>query len=138
MSIKQTLGTALVVAAAAFGALSTAAHANDGIVLAVVQQSEADGKTGKRVLLQEAAVFSGDQIITGPTGEAQIKFRDETKLVVGPNSTMVIDAFVFAGEDTARQISINALRGAFRFISGNSPKDAYKITTPTSTIGIRG
>lgn len=138
MNITRMIGTAVLIAAAVFAATTTASRANDGIVLAVVQQSEADGRTGKRVLLQEAAVFSGDQIITGPTGEAQIKFRDDTKLVVGPNSTMVIDAFVFNADDSARQISINAVRGAFRFISGKSAKDAYTITTPTSTIGIRG
>lgn len=108
-----------------------------GTVIAVVQQSEAVGETGKRVLMAEAPVFSGDQILTGPIGEAQVKFRDNTKLVVGPNSKMVIDAFVFEG-DTARKISINAVRGAFRFISGRSPKDAYSITTPTATIGVRG
>ena len=51
---------------------------------------------------------------------------------------MVIDAFVFNDDNTARKISINAVRGAFRFITGNSPKDAYSITTPTATIGVRG
>lgn len=132
------MGTAFL-ALAALAAASTAVHAEPGgLVLAVVQQSEADGETGRRILLTEAAVYSGDRIITGPVGEAQIQFRDNTKLVVGPNSTMVIDAFVFSDDNTARQISINALRGAFRFISGDSPKDAYSITTPTSTIGIRG
>jgi hypothetical protein len=109
-----------------------------GVVLAVVQQSEADGQTGKRTLLVEAPVYSGDHIITGPTGQAQVKFRDDTKLVVGPNSMMIIDAFVFSDQDSARQISINAVKGAFRFITGKSPKDAYSITTPTATIGVRG
>ena len=109
-----------------------------GVVLAVVQQSEADGETGKRTLMVEAPIFAGDRIITGPIGEAQVKFRDNTKLVVGPNSMMIIDAFVFENDDTARKISINAVRGAFRFISGKSPKDAYSITTPTATIGVRG
>jgi len=109
-----------------------------GIVIAVVQSSEADGDTGRRVLNPEAPVYSGDEIITGPIGEAQVRFRDNTRLVVGPNSMMVIDAFVFTNDDTARQISINAVRGAFRFITGNSPKDAYRISTPTATIGVRG
>jgi hypothetical protein len=125
---------ALIAASVAGGAIAQPS----GVVLAVVQKSEADGNTGRRVLLVEAPVFSGDKIITGPTGEAQVKFRDETKLVVGPNSTMVIDAFVFSDQNTARQISINAVKGAFRFITGKSPKDVYSITTPTATIGVRG
>jgi hypothetical protein len=109
-----------------------------GVVLAVVQQSEADGETGRRILVTEGPVFAGDKVITGPSGEAQVRFRDNTKLVIGPNSVMVIDAFVFEDNDTARKINISAVRGAFRFISGSSPKDAYTITTPTATIGVRG
>ena len=138
MNLARTLGTAFLVLAASAATMAPVRAEPSGIVIAVVQQSEADGDTGRRVLMQEAAVFSGDRIITGPSGEAQVKFRDDTKLVVGPNSQMIIDAFVFTDDDTARQISINAVKGAFRFISGNSPKDAYTINTPTSTIGIRG
>ncbi len=131
--IAQTLLLASVL-----GTFSPAYGGPSGIVLAVVQHSEADGNTGKRVLQPEQPVYAGDRIVTGPVGQAQIRFRDNTKLVVGPNSMMVIDAFVFRDDDTAREISINAVRGAFRFITGNSPKDSYKVITPTSTIGVRG
>lgn len=111
----------------------------DGIAIAVVQQARIDDKTGVKTLMPEAPVFSGDEIITDEIGEAQIRFRDDTKIVIGPNSMMIIDAFIFdKNADTARDISINAVRGAFRFISGKSPKDAYSIKTPTATIGIRG
>ncbi len=110
----------------------------DGMVVAVIQQATIDVRTGKKVLLQANPVYSGDRIETDRIGEAQIRFRDNTRLVVGPNSTLVIDAFVFNRDDTARQVSISALKGAFRFISGKSPKDVYRITTPTATIGIRG
>ncbi len=138
MSTLRTVAIAFAaLASVAVGAAAVSAEPS-GIVIAVVQQSEADGETGRRVLMEEAAVFSGDRIITGPVGEAQVRFRDDTKLVVGPNSTMIIDAFVFDDDDTARDISINVVRGAFRFITGNSPKDAYSITTPTATIGVRG
>lgn len=137
MHFSSLLRICIAAALVAFASSGTFAR-SDGVVLAVVQQSEVDSATGRRTLMVETPVYSGDRIITGPAGEAQIRFRDNTRLVVGPNSTMVIDAFVFADDDTARQISINAVKGAFRFIAGNSPKDAYTITTPTSTIGVRG
>ncbi len=108
-----------------------------GVAIAVVQQAQANGANGNRVLQPAAPVYSGDAIVTGPIGSAQVKFRDNTKLVVGPNSRLVIDAFIFSG-NTARKLSISALRGAFRFISGNSQHDAYVINTPTATIGVRG
>jgi hypothetical protein len=109
-----------------------------GTVIAVVQQANIDGKTGQLVIEPQQPVYSGDKIDTGPRGQAQIIFQDNTKLVVGPNSSMVIDAFVFDNNNTAKQFSINVVKGAFRFITGNSPKNAYKITTPTATIGVRG
>ncbi len=114
-----------------------AATPPSGVAIAVVQQAEATGGAGNRVLQTNGPVYSGDAIVTGPIGQAQVKFRDNTKLVVGPNSRLVIDAFVFSG-NTARKLSINALKGAFRFISGNSRHDAYEIRTPTATIGVRG
>jgi hypothetical protein len=126
---------ALVLAAMAGPAM---AQQPSGTAIAVVQQANIDGQTGFAVLQAAAPVYSGDRIETGPVGEAQIKFRDDTRLVIGPKSSMVIDAFVFNNDDTARDVSINILRGAFRFISGNSSKDAYSITTPTATIGVRG
>ena len=109
-----------------------------GIIIAVVQSAAVDGKTGKMILQPSAPVYSGDHITTGAVGEAQVRFRDNTKLVVGPNSMMVIDAFVFNDDNTARKISINVVRGAFRFMTGRGSKDAYSVTTPTATIGVRG
>jgi hypothetical protein len=114
------------------------AEGASGTVIAVVQQANIDGKTGKLVIEPQQPVFSGDKIQTGPLGQAQIIFQDKTKLVVGPNSSMTIDAFVFENDNTAKKFSINVLKGAFRFITGSSPKDAYQITTPTATIGVRG
>ena len=46
--------------------------------------------------------------------------------------------FVFSGGGKAKQVALNAVRGAFRFITGDSRKSAYTITTPTATIGVRG
>jgi FecR protein len=128
-------GVAVVFAAMAGHAM---AAAPSGTVLAVVQSANIDGVTGQQVLQPEAPVYAGDRIDTGTVGQAQIRFRDNTKIVVGPNSSMVIDAFIFDDDNTAREISLNVVKGAFRFITGNSRKDAYTITTPTATIGVRG
>jgi hypothetical protein len=137
MTAMRSLGAGIgLILAAAFAGSAQAQP--DGITIAVVQSANIDGATGQMVLQPEAPVYSGDRIDTGPVGQAQIRFRDDTKLVVGPNSSMIIDAFVFNDDDSARDISINVVRGAFRFITGNSPKDAYTITTPTATIGVRG
>ena len=66
-----------------------------GQALAVVQSTSASGPGGKRVLAATKPVFSGDRITTGKSGEVQIRFEDNTRLVVGPNSSVLIDKFVF-------------------------------------------
>jgi hypothetical protein len=109
-----------------------------GTTIAVIPAADAQGENGKRVLEVMGPVFMGDRVKTGPAGEVQIKFRDDTKLVVGANSLMTIDAFVFNPDDTARKVTMNALKGTFRFITGRSEKQAYSIRTPTTTIGVRG
>jgi len=123
----------------AFSAAVPSAVAADasGTAIAVRQSTSANGPDGNRVLQTSAPVFSGDRIVTSSQGQAQIQFVDQTKLVVGPNSSLLIDQFVFAGK-TADKVSINAVKGSLRFITGISPKKAYAIKTPTATIGVRG
>jgi len=104
-----------------------------GKVVAAVGSPTASG----RALGAGSAVFENDRLVTGG-GNVQILFVDNTKLVVGPNSTLVIDRFLMRGGNRAQKISVDALRGTFRFISGNSAKSAYDIQTANATIGIRG
>ena len=98
----------------------------------------ATGPGGRRLIVLEGAVFMGDQIVANPNGLAQIRFIDNTRIVIGPNSRLTIDSFVFNPDNTAKKVTITAIKGTFRFISGNSPDGAYTIRTPTMTIGVRG
>ncbi|MGE0007796.1 MAG: FecR domain-containing protein [Parvibaculaceae bacterium] len=104
-----------------------------GKVVAVVGSPTGSG----RPLSAGSPVYENDRLQTG-RGNIQIIFVDDTKLVVGPNSTLVIDRFLMRGGNRARKFSVDALRGTFRFISGNSAKNAYDIETANATIGIRG
>jgi hypothetical protein len=123
-------------------ALTVAPHAMaadpSGTVIAMVPAVEANGAVGKRRLSVNANIFMGDSIATGAVGEVQIRLADDTKLVLGPRSALFIDEFVLNSAGSADKVALKAVRGAFRFITGNSRKQAYKITTPTATIGIRG
>lgn len=108
-----------------------------GKVFAKSGAPSAAGPGGKRSLVEGSPVYEDDKVQTG-NGNVQIIFVDETKLVVGPNSTLVIDRFLMRGGNRAQKFSVNALRGTFRFISGHSAKNAYDIRTANATIGIRG
>lgn len=121
-------------------AVMAPAHAADpaGEAVKILETARAQGETGARFLKVRGPVFTGDVITTDQKGQAQLRFADDTRMVVGPNARLTIDSFVFAGRANARQVAIGAVRGAFRFITGRSDKGAYIINFPTGTIGVRG
>ena len=79
-----------------------------------------------------------ESVRTGASGEARLRFVDATDLAIGPGSTVKLDRFVFAGGGTASSVVMSAARGAFRFTTGNSAHEAYRIVTPAAVIGVRG
>jgi hypothetical protein len=80
-----------------------------------------------------------DEVVrTSADSDARIGLIDNTKLALGPNSTLKIDRAVYSDESRYRQIVINLTAGAFRFVTGNSDKKSYRIETPRASIGVRG
>lgn len=92
----------------------------------------------QRVLLAGDTVEIGDLIQTAPSGHVELVFDDGTKIVVGPGSSLLIQDYLLRGDGSAGDFAVNALGGTYRFITGKSAKDRYKITTPAGTIGVRG
>lgn len=91
-----------------------------------------------QVLVVGSDIFIGDVVKTGPSGQVQIKFSDNTELVVGPRSSLTIEDYLLREDGSAGKMVVNTLAGTFRFVTGNAPKDRYLIKTPTGTIGVRG
>jgi hypothetical protein len=108
-----------------------------GKVFAKSGSPSASGPGGDRSLEAGSPIYENDRLSTR-NGNVQIIFVDDTRLVLGPNSTLVIDRFLLRGGNRAQKFSVAALRGTFRFISGHSAKNAYDIQTGNATIGIRG
>jgi FecR protein len=90
-----------------------------------------------RALVAGSDIQEHDKIAVG-SGNVQILFTDGTKLVLGSGSTLVIEKYLMRGGNVAQNVTIDALRGTFRFITGNSPKKNYHLKTSNATIGIRG
>ncbi len=116
-----------------------AAHAaGEGTAVGVNPDAVARLSSTDRLLHVGTDVSVGEMIITGSSGQVQIVFDDDTRLVVGPRSSLLIETYLMATSNTAQKLTINALGGSFRFITGNSPKPAYSINTPTAAIAVRG
>lgn len=86
-------------------------------------------------------IFLGDRIVTGPAGGLQIMLLDGTTFSVGPNSSMVIDEFVYNPADGTGKLTASVTRGTLRLISGRlarQDQEAIKIKLPVATVGVRG
>lgn len=133
---RAPLACALV--ALGFLSLSGSVLAASGKALGVKPAAAVETRSDTKTLTVGADVFIGDRVVTGAEGQVQIKFTDQTELVVGPNSALLIEDYLLRNDESAGKFAINALSGTFRFTTGRAPKDRYIIKTPTGTIGVRG
>ena len=136
MSVSQSAVAGILAFVLTVG--GNTAWAASGTALGVDPQAQADKDGAARVLAVGADIFIGDMVRTGPHGNVQIKFDDDTELVVGPNSALLIEDYLLRDDQSVGKFAVNALSGTFRFATGHSAKDRYLITTPTGTIGVRG
>jgi hypothetical protein len=119
------------------GGQTIAAEAT-GTAVAVDVDARAEFGDDVRVLVAGDGLKIGETVVTDARGLVQIKFSDETELVVGPNSELLLEDYLLRNDGSVGKLAINALSGSFRFVTGQSNKDDYSIKTPTGTIGIRG
>lgn len=90
------------------------------------------------ILRASSPIHRDERIRASNSGTGQFEFRDGTKLAVGPNSSLVLDRSIFAGDSSFQSLTLKATRGTFRWVSGNSKSSAYKVNTPFGTLGVRG
>jgi hypothetical protein len=95
-----------------------------------------------RVLTVGAAVYERDQVQTGIKSFIVIGFDDETRITLSPQSAFRIEEHAFKPEQPDENSSfLSFLQGGLRLVSGLIGKlnqKAFRVGTPTATIGIRG
>ena len=114
--------------------------------IGAVVQPEFTGATGTRTITSAALeelhfnrdVFTDETVKTPHAGSTVIKFPDSTQIQVGHNSTVVLDKFVYDPQSAVVNASIAFSTGVFRFISGTANDRGVVLTTPTTSLGIRG
>jgi hypothetical protein len=132
---SATLGAAAL-------ALSLTAHAaavfdaiTGDVRMVAGAQKPAAVKQGQRIA-------SGSRVITGTNGLAILKFDDEQKVAITPNSEFVIVDFNYNPKIAAADRSELALnRGAARIVTGHVARRNYEmfvLRTPHVNLGVRG
>ncbi len=86
-------------------------------------------------------IFQGQTLSTSPDSEVHIATVDGGFIALRENTVFRVDEYQASGDDSADKIFMSLLKGAMRSITGwigTHNKSAYRITTPSATIGIRG
>ena len=119
---------------------ATATNAQEAIGKATSVKPQAEGthSGGTRTLSGGTEVYSKETVRTGDTGQADLRFLDNSNLNVGPKSNVRLDKFVYDPNKSAGAVAIQATRGSFRFVTGSQGGGSYQIKTPYGTLGVRG
>lgn len=87
------------------------------------------------------AVMEKDRIVVPAGASAGITLRDDTRISVGPRSTLVINGFAFDTKTHEGLVDTSILSGTMRYVTGlvgRLNRNAVRVATATATIGIRG
>ena len=83
----------------------------------------------------------GDVLVTGRNGRLGVTFADGTRFAVGPNSRVTLTTFQFDRTRQTGSFVTSVDRGSLGVVSGRiakSGRDAMRVRTPTSMLGVRG
>jgi hypothetical protein len=138
MNRRNVFATAAVMLALAVG--PAAAEDAIGSVSRIQGTSTAIVNGADAPLDVGSSVFLNQEVSTGDAARLELQFLDGTQLTLGEKAKMILDTFVYnPGEGTGKLKM--AVKGAFRFVSGQVSKQPNKevaVTTPVATVGIRG
>jgi trimeric autotransporter adhesin len=120
-----------------FALQSTASNAQSRIGSATSVNPEASGSVGGTMSVG-SGVHANETVKTGSSGQAGLRFNDQSNLSVGHSSQVRLDKFVYDPNKGTGSTAIEVTRGTFRFSTGSQNKGEVKIKTPYGTLGTRG
>lgn len=123
-------------------AVPAAVIAEDSAGMVVASRGEviALSNGGSRELKQGDFIFQADEIMTSARSFAVLQFVDGAKVTVRPDSTLIIEQYLYAGNDSD-EATLNLVSGGLRVITGAMAKtnpENYKVRTPVALMGVRG
>lgn len=127
-----------LICALPFAVVSSLAAAEQ---IGVVDEAQADAFQARSLFGHPInfgeSVYRDARIYTKSYGSAKILLKDGSDLMITPNSSIVLDDYVFS-DGGAQSMAVSLTKGALRMVSGRMNKDAVVATTRIAQIGIRG
>jgi trimeric autotransporter adhesin len=110
-------------------------------IAAAVNPATTGSPPGKedRVIVVGDKMLQNERVVTSDKGRTQLLFLDGSALTIGPNSSVVLDEFVYDPKTKVGKLAFSATKGLFRLVGGKiSKKTPVTFKTPSALIGIRG
>ena len=102
----------------------------------------AAGRNVPRAAVVNDTVGAGMVIRTGGDGHAVLKFEDGEVVSLQSNSSFLVREYIYNPQQVEKSnIVFSMLKGGMRFVTGligRSNPQAFRLATPSATIGIRG
>lgn len=121
---------------------SSLAYGAAGKVEFVSGDAQATGADGVARPLQKGSELNASDLIDTHNGRVQLRFSDGGYMALAPHTQFKINRYQFNGSNDGKEEGFFSLvRGSLRTITGligKTRRDAYQLSTPTATIGIRG
>lgn len=99
-------------------------------------------QSGKTVVVKQSDWLSEKMIVTtGDRSGVTMIFKDNSVLVLGSNSILSLDKYIFQTQENDYKVELSLNKGSVSFESGKigelSPEN-FIFKTPEATVGIRG
>ena len=141
MKHKLSIAILLVTISVLTTGLSAAAQETIGIVR--TSEGKATVTRGGKVIPAEEGtkLLVGDTLGTGSDGSLGVILRDNSTLSLGPESSFVIQKFLFSPAEGKLGLMARLTKGTMAYLSGLIGKlapESVRFETPTASIGVRG
>lgn len=138
IAFALALFAALLLAGRAFAGSAGAGTVVSSSGAATIVTAEGQSRSAK----PGTEIRTGEKLVTGEKGQINIKFSDDSLVLLYAQSEFRVDEYVFKGGKSDRDKGIFSLiKGGFRTVTGwigKFNRSNYRVNTPMATIGIRG
>ena len=140
MKLKSKIFSSLVLMTGMAVSAANVAEESSGMVVASRGEVSALANGESRELKQGGFVYVVDEILTSARSFAVLQFTDGAKVTVRPESKLIIETYLYAGNEND-ETTLNLVSGGLRVITGAMAKtnpENYKVRTPVALMGVRG
>jgi FecR protein len=121
-----------------FAMPSAGSNAEPRIGVTASTRPSAEGVVGanSQALSPGSELYANETVRTGNRGQADLVLLDNTNLIVGSTSEVLLDKFVYDRTGSSGSVVLQATRGTLRVVTGSQDHRVYQVNTPYGSLGV--